>query len=64
MRPKDHRLPETGPQSNPILYGVAYGLNELFPPVELSTNHDEIRKTNELDEDNATFADDQNECAA
>ena len=61
MRAKDHRLPESGPGSNPVLYGVAHGLNELFPPVELSPlrNEDEERI-----EDGPTVADDRCELPA
>jgi hypothetical protein len=36
MRRRDHYVPLSGPDSDPVLYGVAQGLAELFPPVELS----------------------------
>ena len=61
MRAKDHRLPESGPGSNPVLYGVAHGLNELFPPVELSPRRDE---DDDRIEDGPTLADDHHELPA
>ncbi|WP_165937821.1 hypothetical protein [Methylobacterium segetis] len=30
----DLNPPHAGPESDPVLYGVARGLAELFPPVE------------------------------
>ena len=35
MKPKNHQIPVTGPASNPVVFGVAQGLKDLFPPVEL-----------------------------
>ena len=56
MRVKDHQLPESGPASNPVLYGVAHGLSEIYPPVELSSFRDEM---GDRIEDGATLADEQ-----
>ncbi|GEP02778.1 hypothetical protein [Methylobacterium oxalidis] len=36
MYRSDLNPPHTGPASDPILYGIASGLAELFPPVEAS----------------------------
>ena len=41
MRHRDHCVPRSGPESDPVLYGVAQGLAELFPPVELTPVHDD-----------------------
>ncbi len=34
MLKKDLDPPSSGPNRNPVLYGVATGLAQLFPPVE------------------------------
>ena len=41
MRQSDHCLPLDGRNSDPVLHGVAYGLAEMFPPVELSSSRGE-----------------------
>jgi hypothetical protein len=41
MRRRDHYVPLSGPDSDPVLYGVAQGLAELFPPVELAPVRDD-----------------------
>jgi hypothetical protein len=41
MRHRDHCVPLSGPDSDPVLYGVAQGLAELFPPVELTPVRDD-----------------------
>ena len=61
MRAKDYCLPEFGPASNPVLYGVAHGLSELFPLVELSSLPDE---TDERVEEVDTLADNPHERSA
>lgn len=48
MQAKNHQLPEAGPASSPVLYGVAHGLSEIFPLVELSSFRDEA--DNEIEE--------------
>ena len=58
MRPKDHQLPESGPGSNPVLFGIAHGLSEMFPPIELSP----IRyETDERIEEEAAHDDERHE---
>ena len=58
MRVKDHQLPETGPGSNPVLYGVAHGLCEMFPPVQRPSFRDE---TDDQVKEDATLADEHSE---
>lgn len=51
MRHSDHFHPLNGPSSDPVLHGVARGLAEIFPPVELSVSHDEAdEQANEDDQ--------------
>lgn len=55
MRAKSHQLPGSGPASDPVLYGVAHGLSERFPPVEFASLRDE---TDERNEEAPTLSDD------
>lgn len=34
MYKKDLHPPHSGPAANPVLYGIAAGLAQLFPPVD------------------------------
>lgn len=34
MLKKDLHPPHSGPSANPVLYGIAAGLAQLFPPVD------------------------------
>lgn len=40
MLKNDLDPPSSGPSQNPVLYGVAAGLAQLFPPVEQATPRD------------------------
>ena len=35
MLKKDFHPPHSGPASDPVLYGIAAGLAQLFPPVDI-----------------------------
>ena len=45
MRSDAEALPIEGPASNPVLYGVARGLADLLPPIELRTCHSDENET-------------------
>ncbi|KAB1075542.1 hypothetical protein [Methylobacterium planeticum] len=48
--------PRTGPASDPVLYGIAAGLAELFPPVE-GARGSQPRREAEAKSDSAEAAD-------
>lgn len=50
MRQSNHFLPISGPNSDPVLHGIAQGLADLFPPIELSLSHDETDEQIEEDD--------------
>ena len=41
MQTSDGHVPLSGPSSDPILYGVATALSQMFPPVEHPSGYEE-----------------------
>lgn len=51
MLKSDLHPPQGGPGSDPILYGVAAGLADLFPPVEMTAHAAPAPLSKSSDED-------------
>jgi hypothetical protein len=41
MQTSNGHVPLSGPSSDPVLYGVATALSQMFPPVEHPSGYDE-----------------------